>query len=175
MKLVLPVIFLLVGAGAGIGARIVMGTDAKAHDPDGPAADSGDEHPEDAAIAHATDVEHSSPSGEAEIGTDEYVKLNNQFVVSVVEEGEITALVVLSLSLQVGAGETALTYQHEPKVRDALLTVLFDHANAGGFSGDYIGADRMLILRDALLEASRRVLGSSVRNVLIQDLVRQDL
>ncbi len=174
MKLVLPVVFLVAGAGAGIGARIALGTDPDAPAPPGTAESAAEEHrPTPEAEATHTPAPEPTVHGDA-IGTDEYVKLNNQFVVSVVEDGEISALVVLSLSLQVGAGETALTYQHEPKIRDALLTVLFDHANAGGFSGDYMGADRMLILRDALLEAARRILGTSVKNVLIQDLVRQD-
>ena len=67
----------------------------------------------------------------------EYVKLNNQFVVPVVEDGRVAAMVVLSLSLEVEAGNTEAVYQREPKLRDAFLQVLFDHANVGGFCGSF--------------------------------------
>lgn len=92
-----------------------------------------------------------------------------------IRDGAVSALVVLSLSVEVGAGQTEQVYTLEPKLRDMLLQVLFDHANAGGFRGDFTSAGRMEELRRALLEASRSVLGKDVRSVLISDIVRQDM
>ena len=104
----------------------------------------------------------------------EYVKLNNQFVIPVVSRDRISSLVVLSLSLETTAGQRARVYEQEPKLRDAFLRVLFDHANIGGFNGPFTQEDRLGPLRTALREAARAELGKDVRNVLIVDIVRQD-
>lgn len=104
----------------------------------------------------------------------EYVKLNNQFVIPVVSRDRISSLVVLSLSLETTAGQRARVYEQEPKLRDAFLRVLFDHANIGGFNGPFTQEDRLGPLRTALRDAARKELGKDVRNVLIVDIVRQD-
>ncbi len=105
----------------------------------------------------------------------EFVKLNNQFIVPDIRDGAVSALIVLSLSIEVGAGQTEKVYTMEPKLRDMLLQVLFDHANSGGFRGDFTSSGRMEDLKRALLEASQSVLGKDVRSVLISDIVRQDM
>ncbi|SMX47412.1 flagellar basal body-associated FliL family protein [Actibacterium lipolyticum] len=104
----------------------------------------------------------------------EFVKLNNQFIVPVVENGRVAALVVISLSLEVTYGARAAVYEREPKIRDAFLRVLFDHANAGGFMGTFTNTTTMDSLRIALRETAQKVLGPDVTDVLIIDLVRQD-
>ncbi len=77
--------------------------------------------------------------------TPEYVKLPNQFVVPVMAKGKVGAMVILSLSLEVEQGTTQEVYEIEPKLRDVLLQVMFDHANSGGFTGAYTdGANLML-------------------------------
>ncbi len=104
----------------------------------------------------------------------EYAKLSNQFIVPVVEKGKVTAMVILSLSLEVTTGSTPDVYNVEPKLRDTFLQVMFDHANAGGFSGSYTDGSNLVLLRSALLEAAKMVLGEKVSDVLITDIVRQD-
>ena len=116
-------------------------------------------------------TEDEVPEGEPTV---EYVKLNNQFIVPVVTEKAVSALVIMSLSLEVGLGMTEKVYAAEPKIRDALLQVLFDHANAGGFEGAFTGTASMESLRAALLEAAHGVLGDAVHEVLVADIVRQD-
>lgn len=104
----------------------------------------------------------------------EFAKLQNQFVVPVMAGGKINAMVILSMSLEVENGTSAEVYNVEPKLRDAFLQVLFDHANAGGFAGVYTDGANLVILREALLEAAKASLGEKVKDVLITDLVRQD-
>lgn len=111
---------------------------------------------------------------EGEAGGFEYVKLSNQFVVPLVENGQVTSMMVLSLSLEVQPGGGDAVYGREPKLRDALLQVLFDHANADGFRGRYTDAEAMLPLRRALREAAMKVLPGTVNDVLIADIVRHD-
>lgn len=172
-RLLLPVLLSVAGLGAGVGAGLAL----RPH----PAPSPGDgDHPQ----APAGSGEEPSGHGEAMIrdqasaatprAGQEFVKLNNQFVVPVVQEGRVRALVVLSVSLEVGAGGRETVFEHELKLRDAFLQVLFAHANAGGFDGNFTAAGALRTLRSGLLEAARGVLGGIVTDVLIIDMMRQD-
>lgn len=121
-----------------------------------------------------SDETEGTPVAEEPAEPPEYAKLNNQFIIPVLEDGVVASLVVLSLSLEVAAGSTELVHQHEPKLRDVFLQVLFSHANSGGFRGSFTDSTNLVPLRSALLEAARTVLPDQVRDVLIGDIVRQD-
>lgn len=170
MRKLIPVILALIGLAAGGAAGYFLRPSASAET-------GGESHAEAAAEAPkhgaAPKEGEKAEAGEGE-ATSEYVKLNNQFVVPVIREGKVTALVVLSLSLEVTVGSTEKVYAAEPKIRDALLQVLFDHANAGGFDGAFTDTANMEDLRRALLEAAQSVLGEIVAHVLVSDIVRQD-
>jgi hypothetical protein len=161
---VIPVALLLLGLGGGVGAGLMFPTAPPAGD-DGPGP-CGDV----AAAAPAAAGAHGGGQGGRE-----YVRLNNQFVVPVVEAGRVAALVVLSISLEVATGKQDLVFSREPKLRDSFLRVLFDHANTGGFSGMFTAATTMRALREMLLQAAQEALGPTVTDVLIIDLVRQDV
>ena len=103
----------------------------------------------------------------------EYVKLNNQVVVPVREGAEIQSLVILSLSVEVAAGQAELVYAREPKLRDTFLRVLFDHANMGGFDGPFTQGGTLESLRRGLRAAAREVVGTPASDVLILDIIRQ--
>jgi flagellar protein FliL len=170
MGKLLPVILALVGLGGGVGAGLFL---RPAPSPEDHAAESADlatagEHG-DTADGEPTDAE-----GEPEEGAPEYVKMNNQFVVPVVEDGRVAAMVVLSVSIEVTPGNTEAVYKREPKLRDVFLQVLFDHANTGGFSGSFTDGANLIVLRTSLKEAAVLVMGSAVRDVLITDIARQD-
>lgn len=150
MRKLLPILMALVGLAAGAGAGVML----RPPPPDAP------------------DAEQKAPVAPATLP--EYVRLSNQFVVPVVEGGRVSAMVILSLSLEVRPGSTEGVFAREPKLRDAILQVLFDHANAGGFRGAFTDGSNLVILRQALREAATRVLGDNVTDVLIADIVRQD-
>lgn len=172
LRKLLPLLLALVGLGGGIAAGLTLRPIQKAEDRgaessgQAPAGERGD--------AAAKTAEPSGQDGEAADGAPEYVKLNNQFVVPVVEKGRVAAMVVLSLSLDVVPGNTEAVYQREPKLRDAFLQVLFDHANTGGFSGSFTDGSNLIVLRTSLKEAAALVLGPVVNDVLITDIARQD-
>lgn len=120
----------------------------------------------------AADIELAAlPEPAAEVS---YYKLPNQFVVPVVENGRVAAVVLMSLTLQL-RGETAeqVAFQ-EPKLRDEFLKVLFERANVGGFRGNFTGESQVAQLRHSLVEAARLVLPGVVDDILITDLLRQD-
>jgi len=148
LRKLIPLILIGVGIGAGIGAGLFLR----------PAASPLD------AVAEDT----------APKGLQDYVKLNNQFVVPVLKEGRVISMVILSLNLEVTAGTTEQVYAREPRLRDAFLQVMFDHANAGGFNGSFTDGTNLILLRQALREVAVSTLGDIVADVLIVDIVRQD-
>jgi len=170
MGKIIPIILALVAAGAGAAAGLYLRPPA---DVEPAECDAG--HPAgDCAGPAVENGEHAvSEVAEGEAKFD-YVRMNNQFVVPVVADADVTALVILSLSLEVPLGQSEAVYAQEPKLRDRLLRALFDHANAGGFDGEFTGAGQLDGLRRALRESAAAVLGASVSDVLITDIVRQD-
>ena len=169
IKKLLPIILALIGTGAGIGAGIML----KAAPPPEAEIAAVDCVALAEDVAHTT-VEAASPEEAAPI-TNEYVKLTNQFIVPVMGDERVQALVVASLSVEVTQGMTETVYAREPKLRDVFLQIMFDHANIGGFNGSFTAGQRMDILRSALLDGARSVLGSEARDVLITEIARQDV
>lgn len=104
----------------------------------------------------------------------EVVKLNNQFVVPVLEDGLVASLVIVSLSIETNEGSREQIFLLEAKLRDGLLSALFDHANSGYFSGTFTEHRALDSLRVALKEKASSILSVPVYGVLITDLVRQD-
>jgi hypothetical protein len=155
LGLIVPVAALAVGLAAGAGSAVFLA--------EKPAAE-----PEDA----ATEPE-AVP--ERELGAlTEFAPLSSQFVVPVLNEGSVRALILVSLSLEVTEGSTGQVYAMEPRLRDAFLQVLFDHANSGGFDDRFTQTDRMSLLRFGLRESAQRLLGPILIDVLIVDIVRQE-
>lgn len=160
----MPLIFLVVGlaAGAGAGAFLVPSGQPK-------------EQLKEAKVEKKAEKSKKKESGETGSDGDfEYLKLTKQFVVPVIEEDEIAALVTMSLSLETKPGITETFYAIEPKLRDRFLQVLFDHANTGGFNGAFTQSDNLSTLRKALLEVARKDLGDDVSQVLIMSVSRQN-
>ncbi|PTW47659.1 flagellar basal body-associated FliL family protein [Rhodovulum kholense] len=180
MGKLLPVIIAVVGLAVGGGAGFLLKpAPPPPAETDHTAAEGapGDGAHASAAEAHgdaASSTAGHGASGDDESAGPEYAKLSNQFVVPVIRSGKVAALVVMSISLEVPSGSSEFVFEREPRLRDAFLQVLFDHANAGGFDGAFTESGNLTLLRRALLEASQSVLGRIVSDILITDLVRQD-
>ncbi len=166
MGKILPILMALIGVGAGIGAGFLLKPAPKEH---------SDKDPQQT----ETSIEHTeaapSVDKDGNVIVPEFVKMNNQFVIPVIKQGKMAALVVLSISIEVIPGGKEATFQREPKLRDAFNQVLFDHANSGGFDGVFTRSNNMIILRDSLYQVARRVAGPVVRDILIGEIVRQDI
>lgn len=160
MKLIIPLVMLLLGLAAGVGAGVFLRPDAE------PTTLTEEETVE----TSEADEEDTGPASGRE-----YVKLSNQFVVPLVDDERISAMVVLTLSVEVSQGEGQTVYDLEPKIRDVFLRVLFDHASIGGFSGDFAHNENIDIVRDSLLNAAVKSFGRDfIHDVLIFELARQD-
>lgn len=147
LKLLIPILLIVVGAGIGGSAGFYLR----------PSTEATDE-----TAAPETTVKP------------EYVKLPNQFVIPLLERGKVSSIVALSLSIEVPEGSSEGVLNREPRLRDEILRILFDHANNGGFRGTFTESGNMNAIRQALLEAARNIIGPEVSDVLITDIARQD-
>lgn len=171
IKILLPVICLAIGTGVGIGAGTFLGPGETKKEAE------GTEKVENATKETKEKPAKSKEKGKGKKGEGggfEYLKLTKQFVVPIVEDEEISALVTMSLSLEANSAITDTFYAIEPKLRDGFLQVLFDHANTGGFEGAFTHSDNLSTLRKSLLEVAKKDLGDDVSKVLIMSVSRQD-
>ena len=160
IRKVLPVVLALLGTGGGVAAGMWLSPGMR----------------DDPASVPENNTGPRADHTVLDIALDtEFVKLDNQFVIPIVQSDMISAMVVMSLSVEITQGATQQVYEREPKLRDAFLQVLFDHANMGGFAGEFTDSNTMDVLRVALTEKAERVLGDIARGVLITGIARQDL
>ncbi|WP_281981071.1 flagellar basal body-associated FliL family protein [Thalassorhabdomicrobium marinisediminis] len=164
-SLLIPLVLLVIGVGGGVGAGLVLTKE----DAEPVALACGDGE-----AAEATPVATPAPAP-VPLEAREYARMNNQFVVPVVADDMVDALVVMSLSIEVETGGKDAVFAHEPRLRDAFLQVMFDHANMGGFSGAFTATSNMRVLREALKDAADEVMLGHITDVLIVDIVRQDV
>lgn len=174
MKLLLPLVLALIGLGSGIGAGIALRPAPEAVvtagdevEPEAEAHDGMTEHAPEPTAPHAPAIEPDLNS--------EFVEMPNQFVIPLIRGDDVTAMVVLSITLEVAQGSSDAAMAREPKLRDLFLRVLLDHANTGGFDGAFTANASMQNLRGALEESARFQLGNAVSNVLITEINRQDV
>lgn len=170
MKRLLPIIIVAIALAGGAGAGLFLAPkDACAAAE--PKADADADAPKDM----ADDCEPMAEEAEDKDAATEFAALNRQFVIPVMSGGEVRAMVVATLALEVAEGTSQAAYSAEPKLRDAFLQVFFVHAHSGGFDGAFTQAKAMSDLRTRLYEVAEPVLGKSLKSVLITDIVRQDL
>ena len=159
---------MLVGASGGAGLGLLLRPDAEMAS--SVVIDHEAEAPEDDHAVAATDG-HGEPVTSAV----EYVALQRQLIVPLVDENRVDALIVLSLSIEAKSGNIEVIYDREPKLRDEFLQVLFRHANTGGFEGTFTSGEAMRDLKAALSAASHDVLGAISHQVLVTEILRQEI
>ncbi|ALI55667.1 flagellar basal body-associated FliL family protein [Celeribacter marinus] len=165
MGKLIPILLALIGLGLGVGGGLMLR-------PAPEAAELGPCGEDPNAPQHSDDAAPETPE---EAVVFDYVKLNNQFVIPDMDEGQVSAMIVLSISLETLPNAREKIYAQEPKLRDAFLQVLFDHANIGGFKGSFTETTKMQSLRASLLEVASAILGDDIESVLVTDIVRQDV
>jgi len=176
MRKLLPALLLILGLAAGAGAGWFLkpaptpADEAAAH---GAVPDEAGGHGE-ASGGHGAESSGEGGHYDPATGPTETVRLPNQFVVPVIVEGRVQAMVVIGLALELEAGHTFSVQNDEARLRAVLLQLLFDHANIGGFNGLFTSGEALLSLRRILREAARRELGPQVTDVLITELLRQE-
>lgn len=176
MGRLLPILLVVLGLAGGVGAGLFLAPAPEPSAACGPAPEAACPEVSPAGTGDPDPSAAASPPpvllpGEAV----DYVKLNNQFVIPVIVADTVSALVVVSLTLEVTAGTNTAVFDREPRLRDAFLQVLFDFAYSGGFDGPFTQSANLATLRRALRETGQSVIGPTVRDVLIVDIVRQEV
>lgn len=108
-------------------------------------------------------------------GKAEYAKLDKHFVVPVIEDQTVDALVVVTMAIEVDDGATDLVYLHEPKLRDEFLSVLFNHGRSGAFKDGFSEPQNLEDLKASLNKAATHIIGKASRQVLLTSIIRQDM
>ena len=103
-----------------------------------------------------------------------YLRFKRQFVVPVVGEQGVEALVILNIALELDDGMSEELFQHEPKFRDAFIRELLALSDSGLFEEKLTSTQSYETLRETLLAATKSVRQDGVKDVLILDLARQD-
>jgi flagellar FliL protein len=171
MKKLIPIIIILVFAGAGVAAGLMLKPDEEMAIAEmGPCGDDPNTHDKgDDKIALIS--EKPNPASNV---TYDYVKLNNQFIVPMIKGDVVRSVAIVALSIEVKAGTSDKVYSVEPRLRDSFLQALFDHASLGGFDGDFATTENLLRMRRSLKQSAVAVLGDLVNDVLVTDIARQD-
>jgi hypothetical protein len=176
IKKLLPVIVILIAAllGGGGGYFAKMQT-AKAASTDA-AADHGDgsgDHAE-ADDGHGKKDKKKKKGGhgaaEEDTGATSFMKFSRQFVVPVVRQGKPKSMVILDINIEVDNSLDESVYTLEPRLRDALLSRLLALASEDMLPQMLEDADKMDVMKAALLETSRGIIGDAALNILILDI-----
>jgi hypothetical protein len=174
MKLILPILLAVLGlvGGAGAGWYLKPGEVLEAP----PCLDDhGNEAPPETCESDEKidphEAEHAPSDGP---DASQFITLDRQFIVPIVSEDRVSAMMVLTLNLEVAPGRMEKAFRNEPKLRDVMLRALFEHAYTGGFNGDFTAEHVVRELRGNLLAAGREIIGNDLRSVLIADMIRQD-
>lgn len=170
MKKLLPVILVVLGAGGGLGAGILLKPASEPEEGAAPCT-AGDSTCMAATAMTPAPVMAEPYDTEKEW---DYVKLPKQFVIPIIRKERVAALVVMTLSLEVEAGTSDAVLTRAPKLKDGFLQVMFEHANSGGFDGAFTTGQSMKDLRGSLNEVATRYLGDIVHDVLIEEIVKQE-
>lgn len=160
---ILPIILALLGTGGGVGVALFLKTGTQ------PTINA------DACAPTEQPAEIEQVQIPIPLEEREYARMNNQFVVPVVSDDRMQSLMVLSLSIEVQTGGQDAVFAHEPRLRDAFLQVMFDHANRGGFNGAFTASSNMRVLRNALQSAADDIMPGHISDVLVIEMVRQDV
>lgn len=182
MKLIIPVVAVLSGAGAGVGAGLFTQPKAATAEAQGdqPAAETDDaSHGAEPKDAHGADT-HAAPAGDGHgdehtatgVG---YLKIPNQFVVPIVRHGNVKALAVVSISLEIDEADRDALSHDLPKIKALTLQTLLNHAALGGFDGNFADLEHTTELARRITDRLRHDVGHSISNTLLLELARQDL
>lgn len=174
LPILLPVVALMGGIAAGTvlqpGGSESGGAHAAAAESHGD--DNGGGH--DEAAAHASDSHASNGHGGAEGDGPGFFTFPSQFFVPLARNGDMGAMIILTLVLETKASKVEALEKQEHRLRDALLRQLLIHANTSGFDGNYTVDRNLERLRTDLLRVARGATDIPIDAVLIQDIVRQN-
>ncbi|WP_031554768.1 flagellar basal body-associated FliL family protein [Parvularcula oceani] len=156
MKKLMPFLVVLVAVGAGGAGALML---------DAPAED-----------VHAAEEGAKTPVSKHE-GKKEavaYMGFQRAFIVPVVVERNVSALVMLDLSLEMDAATVENARKKEPKLRDGIMKALIGLSHEGMLTGDITDPAVYEEIRNRIEAAAGEYVGEGLQGVLITDYARQE-
>jgi len=119
---------------------------------------------------------NSEPASETtEAKPTEIFKLQKQFVVPIFENARVNALLLASFNFQIYSDQRQTMFDNDALIKDAILNTLFSFSYGGGFDEVFISDQNLEELKTNLLAALKAPTDGAVKQILIEDMVRQDL
>ena len=165
--LILPVLLSISAAGGVFTANMLQG--------DAPSASSKD-GAHGAAKSDAAKGHGEGHGAEATLKSDSsgFMKFKRQFVVPVMKDQAVEALVLLNLGLDIDESKRDDIFRKEPRFRDTFIRELLQLSNDGYFNEEMTSPNTYEVVRETLLRAAKSVDNEAVNDVLILDFSRQD-
>lgn len=104
-----------------------------------------------------------------------YFKFSREFVVPIMSEGSVRALVILHIQLEVDSEISSSLFSMEPKLRDNIMSTLIGISHDGKLFDNLTDPESYESIRALILENLQKVKSEGIDNILIVDLARQDL
>lgn len=165
-----PVIALAGGIAAGEMLRPDAGPVVAEAPPDAHGAPAEDHGQAQGAADHDSSAKGG---GHGDAVADGWFTFPSQFFVPLMRNGDLGAVMILTLTIETPGADLPAMEQQEHRLRDALLRELLIHANTGGFDGNFTSEARLAPLRERLQKAAQASTGLTVKAVLIEDIARQ--
>lgn len=183
MKMLLPILLAVIGiaVGGAVGYAFKPAPEpTEEHAAD--SAEHGEKDDHGAEKGHGDDKHkgHGDAKGGAlgeklsEATDSAYVALSRKLIVPFTRENGKKAFVAIDITLEMAPEDSGRATEHEPKILDAFLRTLVSFAATGAFDDHAAASHTLRELNSELLKAARAVLGESVREVLISNLLTQD-
>jgi len=184
--LLFPVILAVFAAGGVLAADKVRGdgspaaakADGHGADDDGHGKkdEGGDSHGKKKSGGHGEESSggHGDEGGYGNSGETDFIKFKRQFVVPVLKDDAVEALILINLGLEVPANERDNMFRLEPRFRDAFIRELLQLSDDGYFDQELTSPDTYEVLRETLARAAGDISEGGVKDILILDLSRQD-
>jgi hypothetical protein len=172
MKLNLTILMaiggVLLGAGAGVGARLFLGQTPTPEEVAG-----ASDHAAAQKDAHADEPKKkggkSKGHGEEKKEEKHYFKFSRQFVVPVLVNGSPGATMVLDVLIEMKPGFEDL-YSDEPTLRDAVLRALLRKTSEGALGRIFAEPELMEALRAEILAEVDQATDGAAQSILVLDI-----
>jgi flagellar FliL protein len=168
--LLFPIILAVFAAGGVIAADTVRG-DAPAPAADGSHGTDSADHGGDDSHGEGDSGDHADEEGADDT---DFINFKRQFVVPVLKDNAVEALILINLGLEVPAAERDNMFRLEPRFRDAFIRELLQLSDDGYFDQELTSPDTYEVLRETLSRAANDISDGGIKDILILDLSRQD-
>jgi hypothetical protein len=170
--LLFPIILAIFAAGGVLAADKVRGDSSPAVITEGEHEAGADSHGKSAdADSHG---KSDKKGGESSVSQTDFINFKRQFVVPVLKDDAVNALILINLALEVPSSERDNMFRLEPRFRDAFIRELLQLSDDGYFDQELTSSDTYEILRETLTRAANDISDDGVNKVLILDLSRQE-